>query len=151
MSDDYVEIDDEVNYYAGFWRRFVALILDSILLSLVMFPLMFLLYGKGYLIDPAYEVNATVSFLINKAFPVISTLLFWVYFSATPGKILLGIKIIDAKTGNAPSFIQFVFRYIGYVVSAITLCLGFLWVAWDSKKQGFHDKIAGTAVVKTRR
>jgi uncharacterized RDD family membrane protein YckC len=42
-------------------------------------------------------------------------------------------------------------RYVGYIISTIPLCLGFLWVGFDSKKQGWHDKIAGTVVVRNRR
>ena len=77
----------------------------------------------------------------------LAVILFWVYKSATPGKMMTGLRIIDARTGAKPTTTQFVLRYIGYYVSMIPLFLGILWVALDPKKQGWHDKIAGTVVV----
>jgi uncharacterized RDD family membrane protein YckC len=59
----------------------------------------------------------------------------------------IGAKIIDAKTGKPPSTGSLVARYFGYIVSAMPLMLGFVWIAVDRRKQGFHDKIAGTVVV----
>ena len=61
--------------------------------------------------------------------------------------MMTGLRIIDARTGAKPTTTQFVLRYIGYYVSMIPLFLGILWVALDPKKQGWHDKIAGTVVV----
>ena len=76
---------------------------------------------------------------------------FWSIKSATPGKMVFGLKIVDAKTGNKPSLGQFVGRYFAAFLSAIPFLLGFLWVAWDKRKQGFHDLLAGTVVVKTKK
>ena len=77
-------------------------------------------------------------------------IVFWIYRSATPGKMILGIKIVDMKTGNPPSPSQSITRYLGYYVSMIPLMLGIIWVAFDEKKQGWHDKLAGTVVVKDK-
>lgn len=74
-------------------------------------------------------------------------LLFWVYRSATPGKMILRMKIVDAKTGGAPSKAQLIGRYFGYFLSTLPLGLGFLWIYYDKKKQGWHDKLAGTVVI----
>lgn len=63
------------------------------------------------------------------------------------GKMLLGIKIID-KNGGKPSTLRFIGRYFAYIPSALIFCLGFLWVAFDKKKRGWHDMLAGTLVVK---
>jgi uncharacterized RDD family membrane protein YckC len=61
--------------------------------------------------------------------------------------MMVGIKIV--KTDGTPvTSVEALVRYIGYWASAIPLGLGFLWVAWDSGKQGWHDKIAGTCVVR---
>jgi uncharacterized RDD family membrane protein YckC len=75
---------------------------------------------------------------------------FWVVKNATPGKMVIRAKIVDAKTGGAPSLSQYVIRYLGYYLSMIPLFLGFLWVAFDPKKQGWHDKLAGTVVVRPK-
>lgn len=60
-------------------------------------------------------------------------------------------KIVDAATGQAPTTAQFVGRYFAYFVSLLPLGLGYLWVAFDGKKQGWHDKLAGTVVVREAR
>ena len=57
----------------------------------------------------------------------------------------------DADSGAEPTPWQFVLRYLGYFVSIITLGIGFLWVAFDPRKQGLHDKIASTVVVRDTR
>jgi uncharacterized RDD family membrane protein YckC len=54
----------------------------------------------------------------------------------------------DAKTLGKPSTGQLIGRYLAYYVSTLPLCLGFLWVAFDKRKQGWHDRIAGTLVIK---
>ena len=62
----------------------------------------------------------------------------------------LSAKIVDAETGKEPSIAQYIGRYFAYIISAIPFCLGFIWVAFDSKKQGWHDKLAGTVVVRPK-
>ena len=81
-------------------------------------------------------------------FPFIATISFWVYKQATPGKMTIKVKIVDAKTGGKPTLQQFIIRFLGYFVAVLPLGLGIVWVAWDSRKQGWHDKMAGTLVVK---
>jgi len=72
---------------------------------------------------------------------------FWAWRGQTPGKMALGIKVV--KTDGSPvTFGTALVRYIGYWISALVLLLGFLWVLWDTNKQGWHDKIAGTYVVR---
>jgi uncharacterized RDD family membrane protein YckC len=88
--------------------------------------------------------------LLNYVLPAIAVLLFWVYRQATPGKMAIGARILDAVTGKAPSTGQLIGRYLGYYVSILPLCLGLLWVAFDPRKQGWHDKLAGTVVVRSR-
>lgn len=72
------------------------------------------------------------------------------YRQATPGKMAISARIVDAGTGGPPSTAQLVVRYLGYFVSTIPLCLGLLWVAFDPRKQGWHDKLARTVVVRPR-
>jgi uncharacterized RDD family membrane protein YckC len=80
--------------------------------------------------------------------PIILILIFWHYKSATPGKIILFLAIVDADTLQPPTMSQFVIRYLGYYVSAIVLFLGFFWIAFDKRKQGWHDKMANTVVIR---
>ena len=63
----------------------------------------------------------------------------------------LGAEVVDAKTGAALSVRQSIGRYLGYYVSILPLLLGLVWVAFDPRKQGWHDKLAGTVVVRAKR
>ncbi|MCF4372590.1 RDD family protein, partial [Acinetobacter baumannii] len=55
---------------------------------------------------------------------------------------------LNEKTGNKLTFIQSLIRYIGYIPSILVFCIGLIWVAFDAKKQGWHDKMAKTVVVR---
>ncbi|WNC67824.1 RDD family protein [Thalassotalea nanhaiensis] len=146
MSINEMETFESQQEYVGFWARFGATIIDSLILIAITFPLLHSIYGSQYW-EAEEMIVGLPDFLISWVFPLVATILFWVYKSATPGKMALKVKIVDAKTGNAPTTQQSIIRYVGYYISAIPLCLGFLWVGWDSKKQGWHDKLAGTVVI----
>ena len=70
--------------------------------------------------------------------------------STTPGKMVVGAKIVDARTGDKPTNKQFLIRYLGYFVSMLPLFMGYIWVGIDSRKQGWHDKMAGTVVLRCK-
>ena len=80
--------------------------------------------------------------------PLVLTVFFWRRYRGSPGKLLLGCRVVDARSGGTLSVGQAVLRWFAYIVSMLPLCLGFLWIAWDARKQGFHDKIAGTVVIR---
>jgi hypothetical protein len=73
----------------------------------------------------------------------------WAYSTSgqTSGKSLLGIKVVSID-GSSLDWRKGILRYVGYILSGIPLCLGFLWSIWDPDKQAWHDKIAGTCVVR---
>jgi len=83
--------------------------------------------------------------------PPIAVIIFWVYKSATPGKMATKLTIVDSKTGGTPTTGQFIGRYLGYYVSMFPLCLGIIWVGIDKRKQGWHDKLAGTVVIRSNK
>jgi uncharacterized RDD family membrane protein YckC len=134
--------------YAGFWIRVIASIIDTILLVIVLLVIAFALYSAGLITDNPDDLGI-VGIFLNYVIPLILVLIFWHFKSATPGKIITHLSIVDAETGGKPSFGQFVIRYIAYYISAIPLLLGFIWVGFDKRKQGWHDKIAKTVVIKT--
>ena len=136
--------------YTGFWPRVGASIIDTLILMVITFPTLILIYGWAYLESEEF-VQGTADLLINWIFPLIAVIAFWVYKQATPGKMAIEAKIVDAKTGGKPTFQQYVTRYIGYFISTIPLGLGLLWVAWDKKKQGWHDKLASTVVISPKK
>ena len=133
--------------YAGFWMRFLASLVDGIILMAITMPLIYFFYGDELLYSDAL-IKGPADFIISYVFPLVATVLFWKYKSATPGKMVLRIKIVDAKTGGSLSTGQSIGRYFAYIVSTIPLLLGYFWIIWDGKKQGWHDKLAGTVVVR---
>ena len=135
--------------YAGFWVRIGAAMIDTILLMLITFPLLISHYGWEYL-DPEQSgfIAGPLDVLISWVLPAIAIIVFWISKQATPGKMAVSAKIVDATSGNAPSPAQFIGRYVAYFVAVLPLGLGILWVAFDKRKQGWHDKLAGTVVVR---
>lgn len=145
-------MQEQEREYAGFWIRTVATIIDSILIVLVTWPLLLAVYGWDYFESTATNLFAgPADFLISYVLPAIMIILFWMHKQATPGKMLVSAKIVDAKTGQPASTGQLIGRYFAYIVSTLPLMLGFIWIAFDPRKQGWHDKLAGTIVVRELR
>jgi uncharacterized RDD family membrane protein YckC len=133
--------------YAGFWIRVLASSIDSILILMITLPLLIGIYGTGYF-DSTHKYLDILDFLISWLLPAIAVIIFWICKSATPEKLITKTKIIDQKSGGKLSIVQSLVRYFSYYISILPLFLGIIWVAFDKKKQGWHDKIAGTVVVK---
>ena len=122
--------------YVGFWRMFVAYIIDAVILGAVSGILTVIMGGQQ-----------TATWL-GSVIGIIYIVGFWTWRGQTLGKMAMGVRII--KTDGSPIGIgRAILRYIGYFVSTIIIFIGYLMIAWDSNKQGLHDKIAGTYVVKT--
>lgn len=132
--------------YVGFWPRVGAALIDSILAAVIIVPISRILLGSEAMLHWDNPANI----MVNGVLPGIAVVLFWVYRQATPGKILIGAKIVDEKTGGKPSTGQLIGRYLAYYVSTIPMLLGLIWVGIDARKQGWHDKLAGTLVVRSR-
>ena len=126
---------------AGFWIRFVAILIDSILVAIVNSALAAIL---------GLNTNG------RSGLQVLLGLIYYVYFwsSASPwpgqtiGSKLLNIRVVRTD-GSDLAISQALIRYVGFFISAICLGIGLIWAAFDANKQGWHDKIAGTYVVKT--
>jgi uncharacterized RDD family membrane protein YckC len=119
------------NTYAGFWIRFVAYVIDGVLLGIA-----------GSLLNESY----------------VSVGLGWLYFSlmesskyqGTLGKIVLNLKVADLK-GNRITFGRATGRYFSKILSGLILCVGYMMIGWTQNKQGLHDIIAGTTVEITEK
>jgi len=174
MTNENVSLTRTVNY-GTFNRRLLASTIDSVLLLLITIPVTFvanIIIYKGrtpeiimYELSEKYGQDvspemlmATLSqegywtsfFLVNILTLLVCSIaigISWSKLGATPGKILFQLKIVDEKTHNPITNTQMLKRLFGYVLSTIPLCLGFMAVAWDKKRQGWHDKIAGTIVI----
>jgi uncharacterized RDD family membrane protein YckC len=125
--------------YAGFWRRVGAFFIDRLLFTL----LAALLLGPAVVNAPLWSGAG----MLFSAFTLLLTVALWVCFLGTPGKLLLGCQLVDAASHAPLTVRQAVLRYLAYLVSALPLLLGFLWIARDARKQGFHDKIAHSVVL----
>ena len=137
----------DIQEYAGFWIRVAAAIIDTVVFLLVFAIPLTLIYGTGYWLSEE-PIAGMWDILIRYIAPIIITVWFWTKYLGTPGKMALRLRVLDANTGQAISTPKAIGRYFGYYVSALPLLLGFIWVGIDKKKQGFHDKLAGTVVVR---
>ena len=133
--------------YVGFWARTAAAVLDSLFLLVALVPLVFLLnlIAGG---DGADPQGGLFQALIVNGFPILAVLVFWWAYQATPGKMLVKARIVDAETLGEPENWQWVVRYLGYTLSTIPFFAGLIWVGIDERKQGWHDKLARTVVVR---
>ena len=134
--------------YAGFWIRAVASLIDGILFAIIIIPLLAMIYGDSWTGGGEVAIRGPAEFLIQYVFPFIAVVLFWYYRSATPGKMALNLAIVNADDGGKLSIGQCIGRYFAYIPAMLILMIGIIWVAFDKRKQGWHDKLAGTLVIK---
>lgn len=131
--------------YAGFWRRVAAVIIDGLILSVVTVPLT-LAVGAGDTYAEAARSSAASS---------VSAVVTWLYYAlmessarqATLGKMALGIIVTDIE-GRRIGFGKATGRHFAKILSALILGIGFLMVAFTQRKQGLHDILAGTLVIR---
>jgi uncharacterized RDD family membrane protein YckC len=147
------------SHYGGFWRRFVAISIDLFILGTIGFTMLILgsvAFGLGVspedmAADPEtlMELGAKV-WAIYQALGFLLNMAYFTWFHGTtgqtPGKRLMGLRVVR-DTGEAISFGTAFLRWVGYLISFLPLCMGFLWAGADRRKQAWHDKIAGTVVI----
>ena len=149
MNNDVPATMGDINKYTGFWPRVGASLIDTVILIVITFPILISIYGWDYFEGDSL-VAGFADFILSWVFPLIAIIAFWVCRQATPGKMVISARIVDAKTGDKPTLQQYIVRYIGYFIATIPLGLGIFWVAWDKRKQGWHDKLAGTVVINPK-
>ena len=134
----------------GFGRRLAAGLIDGLIVVFMTFILLILVAILGiFSASFNYEDPNTFVPLLIVGGLLISAVYytgFWQSEGQTFGKQMLGIRVIRAKGGTLGWGKAFL-RYIGYIISAVAASLGFLWIVFDGRRQGWHDKIAGTLVV----
>ena len=124
----------------GFWIRLLAFALDW---AILIAAAMVLGLTHGLLFRTLSESTITLyEVLLYLSHPI-----FVCTLGASPGKALLGMKVVHAESGKKLSFWRALLRDLGYIPGAVVLGMGFLWIAGDPKKQGWHDKLANTLVV----
>jgi uncharacterized RDD family membrane protein YckC len=131
IREDTVQKKREVSTleFAGFWRRLTAALID--------------LFALAVISSVIFMSGNFLSLIVNIAYFVG----FWIRKGQTPGKMLMNIKLVRMDASNLTFGIALL-RYLGYIVSGAVFLIGFIWIAFDNRKQGFHDKIAETYVVR---
>jgi len=138
--------------YAGFWKRFAACLIDWLITGILCFLVGFclgialMLFGvvPEVLLDPVVQLGFNIfGFVIGISYFV---LMECSKFQGTIGKMVLGIKVTDLE-GNQIGFAKAFGRYLGKILSAIIVGIGFLMVAFTQRKQGLHDSMSGCLVV----
>ncbi len=129
------EIAGEAAQYAGFLIRLVAAIIDSFITG----------------VPAAIIASYTDIPALGTALSLVYYVMFTYARGQTPGKMLLGLHVVDAN-GQKPNIKQVLLReVVGKAISALALLMGYLWIIWDPQKRGWHDHMAGTFVVKRTR
>lgn len=133
--------------YVGFGARFLAFIVDSLVVLPLVLAAIYALYQAGGNWMQMFWASRD-NLWLHYGLPAGFVLTFWLIKSATPGKMATRAVIVDAHSLQKPRPWQLLVRYIGYYPSLLLFGLGFLWILWDPKKQGWHDKMARTVVIR---
>jgi uncharacterized RDD family membrane protein YckC len=146
---------------AGFFSRSAAFLIDLIILSLTATFIVFMIqeivnfFGLTNFLARITNQSVTLTVVTRIAvsflyyfYSLIYFSLFWTLIGSTPGKYLLGLRILRTN-GKKISFFRGLVRAFCYYISALLLFMGFIWIIFDKRRQGLHDKIAGTIVIYT--
>jgi len=133
-------VEAESAHKAGFWMRFLAYLIDAVIIT-----------------APAYALGSIIlhaSLAGREGISLVVQISYFIYFWSAYGKgQTIGMQLLHMKVvrtnGSTLSISRALIRYVGLIAASLPLSLGLIWAAFDAKKQGWHDKIAGTYVVKT--
>ncbi len=141
-------MENKTYKYAGFWIRALAIFLDWVALMIIGA----IFFGKEVTKMGATETGFEIGFNYegwSALIPLLYAPVFWIWKSATPGKLICGLKIIETD-GKKLSPLKSIIRFFSYIPSFIFF-LGFFWAGFDKHKQAWHDKIAKTYVIHYRK
>ncbi|WP_343636475.1 RDD family protein [Roseateles sp.] len=135
------------NQSVGLAPRALAMVIDGVLMIAASTLLMWAVYG-----DPVAKWNdlRPATLAIQWLLPLVVCVVFWSWQGATPGKLVAGLKVVDARSGQRPSPAQAALRWFGYLISAIPLFAGFLWARVDAEGRTWHDRLSRTEVLRSR-
>ncbi len=136
--------------YAGFIRRAVAFSVDLIIVGLILLvaaapaSAVGAFFPRRVFAGLHAAVSAAVA-IFSVVFGAVYLIACWTLLGQTPGMMLMGLRV--ARTdGQAMTLGRALCRYLGLLLSALPLCLGFFWILIDARRQGWHDKLGGTVV-----
>jgi uncharacterized RDD family membrane protein YckC len=140
--------------YAGFWIRVAAYVIDQVILIIVTLPLSLWFQFKMQRMVMSAQIDWAVFLqywgLSSAASVIVSLLYGWLFvgrYAATPGKMLVKIKVVTAD-GTRVSYLRALARQGGHVVSGMTCMIGYLLPLFDDEKRALHDYICNTRVIK---
>lgn len=144
------EINEDTEF-GGFWIRVGAYFIDVVVLIIPLLLISFLFRAASPAND---QLEMAIVDLIDS---FLSLIVWWIYFAvmhssewqATVGKRVVGLKVVD-ENGNRISFGRATGRYFAELLSGLILLIGYMMVGWTKRKQGLHDMIANTYVVKVK-
>ena len=153
--------------YAGFWKRVVADIIDSVVLNGVSLLVALMILGCFYWVGIFFgkaggaarslfdDFSAFYIQILLGSLRIVSSLIYYTWgtyrFGTTLGKRCFHIYVVNVSDGSKITLEQSFIRYVGYALSAIPLYAGYLMVALESKKRGLHDLLAGTvSIIQTQ-
>lgn len=138
-------------HYAGFVSRLIAYVIDLVVISIIA-------VGTTWFVNTVqdtlrlrslFEDDVTGFVLSGLAFFLLAGIyfvFFWTLIGQTPGKMIMGVRVVTLD-GGPLSLGRSIRRAIGYLISALVLYVGFIWILIDNRRQGWHDKLAGTCVI----
>ncbi|MCX6231582.1 MAG: RDD family protein [Bacteroidetes bacterium] len=164
MEEIILDQEKKTVQYAGFWLRFVAIIIDGFIIgiaeSIISIPLFMMIGFTAFKFNPDSVSDADkiaalgAIFGLALVFSLIATVLQWLYFAlmesykgATIGKMAMGLKVTDME-GNQITFLRATGRYFGKIVSGMILMIGYIMAGFTEKKQALHDMMSNCLVVK---
>ncbi|QFU20556.1 RDD family protein [Shewanella eurypsychrophilus] len=133
--------------YAGFRIRLVAAVIDLLIMVPAVFIPLSLIYGGDYW-EGDQIIYGFWDLFLGYILPFVVTIFFWLRYLGTPGKMFTKLRVVDAETGNKLTLAQALGRYFGYILAMLPCFIGLIWIGLDEKKQGWHDKLANTVVVR---
>jgi uncharacterized RDD family membrane protein YckC len=157
LQKEYYEIED----YGGFLLRLVAYIIDAAILSVITSILAFLMMGSRFLelaanMEDEPDPEQIMEMMSGMGFFMITVIVIqWLYYAvmesspnqATVGKMAVSIKVTDLY-GDRISFARATGRHFAKIISGFIIMIGYLMVAFTEKRQGLHDILANTLVLK---
>ncbi|MBI2935484.1 MAG: RDD family protein [Chloroflexi bacterium] len=133
---------------AGFWIRLGAYLIDDVLLLALVVVLVAVFFGANVAAQSA-GASTLASNLIGALLSILYFTLTIGSWGATLGKRMLGLKVVRTD-GSPVSYLRSLLRFLCYNLSLLPVGLGFVWIAWDEQKRGWHDYICDTKVIRAR-
>jgi uncharacterized RDD family membrane protein YckC len=148
--------------YAGFWIRVLAIVADDLILGVPLVIIFLVTQGSAIsrysdciqaggfatVCNSTYLGSIAIFELLALAASCAYSVLLWSKLGGTLGQRMLGLRVADAATGQNIGIGRAIGRFIGFLISGAVLDIGFIWAAFDPRKQGWHDKMASTFVVR---